>query len=277
MAALFDPGFPLKLCRINEVVQFKLESLDFLLPSFDLKKNLLRTELENKSWDFDRIKVSLLTSAGISGSGFDSLLLAAFALGLAGSFMTSAVSVGNLGSSAISTSGTTALFDITSVITSGIFASIVNYSSTTGSSTDGFVGVFLKKFTRELFGASLRGDLWVIFELASAIVVLAAIPLLALVLGADSSLSDGASVVFLGYFLSGESFTVAFLTLLRAWSFLSGDWLDLRSFLSALDLLGDEAGWLEFSGVLSLSYIGVWSNWFVEMKICIINNPLTFL
>lgn len=93
----------------------------------------------------------MLTSAGISGSGLDSLLAAALTFGLVGAFSAFSTYGGKTGSSVIETSSTTALS----------FFSSTRFSGTMGSGYDTFssgislgafgVGVFFMKWARRVF------------------------------------------------------------------------------------------------------------------------------
>ena len=94
---------------------------------------------------------AMLTSAGISGSGLDSLLAAALTFGLVGAFSAFSTYGGKTGSSVIETSSTTALS----------FFSSTRFSGTMGSGYDTFssgislgafgVGVFFMKWARRVF------------------------------------------------------------------------------------------------------------------------------
>ena len=93
----------------------------------------------------------MLTSAGISGSGFDSLLAEALPFGLVGAFSTFSTYGGKTGSSVIATSSTTALSFFSATRFSGTLVSGY-YTLSSAVSLGAFrVGVFFMKWVRSVF------------------------------------------------------------------------------------------------------------------------------
>ena len=94
----------------------------------------------------------MLTSAGISGSGFDSLLAEALPLGLVGAFSTFSTYGGKTGSSVIETSSTTALSFFSATRFSVTLVSSVCYTLSSAVSLGATgLGVFFMKWVRSVF------------------------------------------------------------------------------------------------------------------------------